>query len=116
MPQLTESQGERILPILASVREAIEKASEGDLIVLHQMRVTSRSGSNLMKEELQPNDELHELKWKRQRGICALCSKSLPERGAELDRLISTEGYTEENTRLVHHECHRKAREAKGFQ
>ena len=85
--------------------------------MLHQMRryVAKRlefdeRGTPTMRRKL------HELKWKRQMGICALCPDPLPERGAELDRLIATQGYTEENTRLVHHDCHRKAQEAKGFQ
>jgi hypothetical protein len=29
--------------------------------------------------------KLHELKWKTQKGICALCPNELPIRGAELD-------------------------------
>jgi UTP:GlnB (protein PII) uridylyltransferase len=50
-----------------------------------------------------------------QKGLCAECHKELPKRGAELDRLNAMEGYTEQNTRLVHHECHVKSQEDKGF-
>jgi hypothetical protein len=32
--------------------------------------------------------------------------KPLPEKGAELDRFEAKLGYTAQNTRLVHHECH----------
>lgn len=50
-----------------------------------------------------------------QNGICAECLNKLPKRGAELDRINGMEGYTEANTRLVHHECHVKSQEEKGF-
>ena len=117
MPPLTEVQREKILPILAAVRRAIDQASEGDPIVLHQMRryVAKRLEFDERGTPTQRR-KLHELKWKRQRGICALCPEPLPERGAELDRLVATEGYTEENKRLVHHACHRNAQAVKGFQ
>jgi hypothetical protein len=50
-----------------------------------------------------------------QKGLCAKCGKELPERGSELDRIKAMDGYTEKNTRLVHHECHRESQEEKGF-
>jgi UTP:GlnB (protein PII) uridylyltransferase len=50
-----------------------------------------------------------------QKGLCAECQNELPKRGAELDRINAMDGYTEENTRLVHHECHVKSQEGKGF-
>jgi hypothetical protein len=59
--------------------------------------------------------KLKEQKWKRQRGLCATCACELPERGSELDRFEATEGYSDENTRLVCHNCHRKSQEEKNF-
>jgi UTP:GlnB (protein PII) uridylyltransferase len=50
-----------------------------------------------------------------QKGLCADCQKELPIRGAELDRLSAMVGYTDENTRLAHHDCHVKSQEEKGF-
>ena len=50
-----------------------------------------------------------------QRGLCFDCGAELPKRGAELDRIQAMEGYTEENTHLVCHECHRKSQEERGF-
>jgi len=38
-----------------------------------------------------------------QKGLCAICRKKLPKKGAELDRRTAMLGYTEKNTRLVHH-------------
>ena len=115
MPQLTEEQREKVLPILAAVRTAIENASAGDTDIQHQMRryISKRLEFDERGTPTQRR-KLHELKWKRQRGICALCPEPLPEKGAELDRLITTDGYTEANTRLVHHACHLKVHEQKG--
>lgn len=41
-----------------------------------------------------------------QNGMCPICSKELPLKYAELDRFVASAGYTMENTRLVHHDCH----------
>ncbi len=54
-------------------------------------------------------------KWKAQGGICAMCDKNMPQKGSELDRFVAWKGYTAENTRLVHHECHVDDQRRKGF-
>src|SRR5881396_2642328 len=41
-----------------------------------------------------------------QHGLCIQCAKSIPVKYSELDRLEAWKGYTEQNTRLVCHECH----------
>lgn len=41
-----------------------------------------------------------------QNGLCSLCGEQLPDKYAELDRFKACDGYTMENTRLVHHACH----------
>ena len=116
MPALTEEQRQKVLPLLRRIREELELAAGDDKAVLHQMRryVAKRLEFD---ERGTPTErrKLHELKWKRQRGLCAICNDDLPERGSELDRLIALDGYTEANTRLVHHECHREAQAIKGY-
>jgi hypothetical protein len=56
-------------------------------------------------------------KYAAQNGLCAICGQALPENGhyAELDRLKAREGYTSENTRLVHHQCHIADQQEKGY-
>jgi hypothetical protein len=56
-------------------------------------------------------------KYGHQRGLCGHCGKELPESGrnAHLDRFSAIEGYTMENTELIHSECHLLRQEAKGF-
>ncbi len=59
--------------------------------------------------------KLKRLKWKAQKGVCAICEKPMEQKGSELDRFKASDGYTVENTRLVHHECHVADQEALGF-
>ena len=59
--------------------------------------------------------KLKRLKWKAQEGHCAICEKPIKQEGSELDRAKASDGYTVENTRLVHHECHVADQKAKGF-
>ena len=54
-------------------------------------------------------------KWKAQEGLCAMCKEPMPQKGSELDRHIAWKGYTPENTRLVHHDCHIEDQRRKGF-
>ena len=59
--------------------------------------------------------KLKRLKWKAQEGRCAICDKPMEQKGSELDRFKASEGYTEKNTRLIHHECHVADQAVKGF-
>ncbi len=59
--------------------------------------------------------KLKRLKWKAQEGKCAICGKAMDQKGSELDRFKASDGYTVENTRLVHHECHVADQQAKGY-
>ncbi len=59
--------------------------------------------------------QLQQQKMTDQKGLCAICGKELPERGAELDRQEAYKGYTPENTRLVHHECHVRDQAEKNY-
>ncbi|AZU16544.1 hypothetical protein AC612_05445 [Xanthomonas citri pv. fuscans] len=58
---------------------------------------------------------LKQLKMKEQQGICPLCNELLPERGAVLDRTQAVDGYTPENTRLIHAACDVAHQAAKGY-
>ena len=59
--------------------------------------------------------KLKDQKWKQQRGICAVCKRELPEKYAVLDRLNASDGYTAENTRLIHQQCDVEQQELKGY-
>ena len=59
--------------------------------------------------------KLKRLKWKAQGEKCAICDKAMEQKGSELDRFKASDGYTVENTRLVHYECHVADQGAKGY-
>ncbi len=61
-------------------------------------------------------NKLKALKRKEQNGICPLCGGSLPEKYVELDRTRAHLGYTIENTRIIHHECHIQDQRQKAYQ
>jgi len=59
--------------------------------------------------------KLKALKWGQQDGKCAHCSEDLPLPYSELDRRNAADGYTPENTELVHAKCHQERQAAKGY-
>ncbi len=112
------SDAERVLghEILERVRKLIEDSSKGDTALAWAIRrfvyvrLSNDERSTPMRRKM-----LKLNKMIVQKGLYAKCGKELPKRGSELDRINAMDGYTEENTRLVHHECHRESQEEKGF-
>lgn len=114
--RLTTDQSAKANDLLQLVRRRLDELSGGDPKVLHHMR------RRIMKRlEFDERDtpaarrKLKDQKWKEQRGKCAMCPGDLPETESELDRIDPYAGYTRENTRLVHHDCHRKQQAERGF-
>lgn len=54
-------------------------------------------------------------KFDQQSGKCAHCNREMTIRFSALDRKNAVDGYTIENTELVHEECHRARQAAKGY-
>ncbi len=102
--------------LLAHIRQRLIALSSDDKNLLFAYR--RKIHKELMHDERgKPGlrRKLKEQKWKEQGGLCALCSQELPEKEVELDRFQAVEGYTAKNTRLVHHECHRKQQAERGY-
>ena len=59
--------------------------------------------------------KLKALKWGLQNRKCAHCGEEMPLKYSELDRKNAADGYTEENTELVHAKCHQERQAAKGY-
>jgi len=59
--------------------------------------------------------KLKALKWGQQNGKCAHCGTEMPLKYSELDRKNAADGYTIENTDLVHAKCHQERQAAKGY-
>ena len=114
--RLTTEQATAANDLLLDIQRRLEKLSGGDKRLLFSLR--RRIYIRLSYDERGDpahRRKLKELKWKMQRGKCAIGGEDLPISGAELDRLDPVEGYTPENTRLVCHEHHRKQQEERGF-
>ena len=107
-PRLNPEQREKLfLPLISKIKADLEKASGGDPQVLWALRrKVAKELVYLERSKPMERRKLQNHKFSEQNGLCAICGKKLPERGGELDRKEAFWGYTAENTRLVHHDCH----------
>jgi hypothetical protein len=115
-PRLTPEQLELARGLLDEVRTKLAVLSGGDKELLFAFR--RKVFKELMHEERSKpmvRRRLKQFKMKEQEGICPLCNEPLPERGAVLDRSRAVEGYTPENTRLIHAACDVAYQAAKGY-
>lgn len=114
--QLTPEELESANTLLAEIRQKLVALSRGDKDLLFAYRrkiykeLTYDERSKPMVRR-----KLKEQKWKEQRGLCALCEKELPEKYTVLDRFNAADGYTKENTRLIHQECDVDYQASKGY-
>ncbi len=114
--RLTPEQADAANSLLMEIQERLERMSGGNVELLFSLR--RRIFIRLSYAERGPpaqRKKLKELKWKEQRGKCAIGGEDLPIRGAELDRKDAVLGYTPENTQLVCHQHHREQQEKRGF-
>jgi hypothetical protein len=58
---------------------------------------------------------LKKLKREMQGGICPICNEPLPSTYAVLDRFRASDGYTVENTRLIHRDCDDRTQAERGY-
>jgi hypothetical protein len=112
MAALSEEDRAKAIAILESVRRQVAEVAGEDRERLFQVRryVLKRLEFDERGTPTQRR-KLKDAKRKSQRGLCAMCRESLPERGAELDRFRAIDGYTARNTQLICHLCHQKAEE-----
>ncbi len=115
-PHLTDEQLAAVRGILDRVRSELAALAGDEAKVLRHAR------RYLMKrlefdERSRPSDrkDVKLTLMAKQQGKCAICGDPLPAKDSELDRHDPVLGYIEENCRLVHHDCHRKAQAAKNF-
>jgi len=92
--------------LLAEIRSRLEGLSHGDrdLLFAYRRKVFKELTYD-ERDKPSVRRKLKDQKWKEQRGLCALCGKDLPETYTVLDRLNAIDGYTKENTRLIHQAC-----------
>jgi len=114
--KLTPVEIEQAVKLLHSIRKRLDQISAGDPELLFALR--RRLVVKLTHDErgtAAQRNKIKRLKRAEQNDLCPICSKKLPLKYAELDRFSASAGYTMENTRLVHHDCHIKDQKQKAY-
>lgn len=113
---LTTSELKCADELLADIRKQLTNLAAGDPLLLFAYRrkvfkeLTYDERGKPMARKL-----LKVLKWGQQKGLCAHCAEELPLPYSELDRKEAANGYTSDNTELVHAICHQARQAAKGY-
>ena len=114
--RLDAEQLTKVNRLLLHIRTRIKKLSEGDreLWFAYNRKIAKEL---IYDERGKPmaRRKLKEEKRKEQKGLCAECGKPLPKKYNVLDRRIALDGYTRENTRLIHSDCDYKSQAAKRY-
>ena len=110
--------------------EELKRANELLAYIREQLNILSGCDPNLLfayrrkvAKELQYDErgkpsaraQIKAIKWGQQNGKCAHCGEDLPLKYSELDRKNAADGYTTENTELVHAKCHQNRQAAKAY-
>ncbi len=102
--------------VLRDIRGRLTTLAGGDPLLLfaYRRKIVKELGYD---ERGKPGTraKLKALKWGQQNGKCPDCSDPLPLKYSELDRKNAADGYTVENTELVHAKCHQTRQAAKGY-
>jgi len=117
LEKLNTQQAASAKKILEATRQMIQKAAKGNEEVGFRIRryVRTRLEHDERGKPLQR--KLMKLKkFAEQRGLCAVCGKPMTlEEEPHLHRIVSSRGYTAENTVLLHYQCHRGEQRSRGF-
>lgn len=114
--RLSPAELEQANGLLAEIRSKLAVLSAGDSELLFALR--RKVFKELTYDERSKPMQRRKLKLEKfaeQKGLCAICGKSLPAKYAVLDRQEASKGYTAENTRLVHQECDAANQASKGY-
>ncbi len=102
--------------LLAEIRKRLTDLAAGDPLLLfaYRRKVVKELGYD---ERGKPGAraQLKAVKWGQQGEKCAHCHLELPLKYSELDRKNAADGYTVENTELVHAKCHQERQAAKAY-
>ena len=114
--RLNPDELEKAQILLNEVRRRLDDLSCGDreLLFAYRRKITKEL---IYDERSKPMErrKLKRLKYKQQLGLCSICQKELPDSYTVLDRFNAVDGYTEENTRLIHQECDIQTQKNRGY-
>jgi hypothetical protein len=103
---LTSDELKHANELLTQVRRQLAELAGNDPLLLFAYRTNEESLGPCATEGL---------KWGQQGGRCAHCNDDLALKYSELDRKVAENGYTPDNTELVHAKCHQERQAAKGY-
>jgi DNA repair exonuclease SbcCD ATPase subunit len=114
--RLTTDELARVNELLARIRAELGELSGGDTELLFAYRrkvykeLTYDERSRPAVRRRLKAAKLHE-----QSGLCPICWEPLPTTYTVLDRFSAADGYTSENTRLIHQHCDRRVQAERGY-
>lgn len=113
---LTTDELKHAAELLSTIRLRLEALAGDDRLLLfaYRRKIVKELGYD---ERSKPGyrSKLKALKWGLQSRRCAHCNEEMSLKYSELDRKNAADGYTEENTELVHAKCHHERQAAKGY-
>ncbi len=114
--QLTDQELESANRVLEEIRERLEDLADGDqeLLFAYRRKIYKELTYDERGKPMRRR-KLKEQKRAEQDNRCAICGKSLPEKYVVLDRYRAVDGYTRENTRLIHQDCDAQVQESRGY-
>ena len=114
--QLTRDELKKASELIGRIRHDLQQLTEGDSDLLFAYRrkiykelTYDERGKPMQRRILKAQKRIE------QNGKCADCGLDLGTGELDLHRIEASLGYTLENTRLVHRDCHRKQQAKRGF-
>lgn len=102
--------------LLKEIRTKIDVLADGDVLLRFAYR--RKIYKELIYDERgkpAPRRKIKIQKFDQQHGKCAHCNEDMTIKYSELDRRNAVDGYTVENTELVHAKCHQIRQAEKGY-
>ncbi len=113
---LTADELKNANALLAEIRQRLAALAGDDPLLLfaYRRKVVKELGFD---ERSKPvvRAKLKLMKWALQDRKCAHCGREMPLAYSELDRKNAADGYTIENTELLHAKCHHDRQAAKRY-
>jgi hypothetical protein len=113
---LSADELQRANELLADIRKRLTDLAAGDHLLLfaYRRKVAKELGYD-ERGKPEVRKQLKALKWGLQSGKCPQCGGELSLKYSELDRKNAADGYTMENTELIHAKCHQERQAVKGY-
>ena len=113
---LSEAELEQARELIERVRLRIDELAGGDPELLFALRrKVYKELTYDERDKPAQRKRLKALKRDEQDGLCPLCGEPFPETYCAIDRFDAAQGYTPENTRLIHTECDTDVQSGRGY-